>query len=129
MMDGQLSIFDVRSPQEKRRPCEYSFKRYIGQRVATNYHVGIICGIEPYYTRIRKADGSEVVGSPHDLTPLDLLHKGDSIRCHDKEDAAEVAENLCELGINWDFTYEKNGEHGIWIDILEDENERANVNI
>lgn len=120
-MDGQFSIFDVGIKQDRRKPCEYAFARYIGQKVATNRYVGTICKIEPYYTHIRTADGEVVAGSPHDLVPLDLLRKDDSIKCHDKEDAANVADALCDLGINWDFTYNKNGEKGIWIDILEDE--------
>ena len=121
-MDGQYSIFDMHTGQEKRKPCEYAFKRYMGQMVASGRYVGTICKIEPYYTHIRTADGEVVAGSPHDLVPLDLLRKGDSIRCHDRDDAAQVADALCDLGINWDFTYDKNGEKGIWIDILEDEN-------
>lgn len=49
------------------------------------------------------------------------LKKGDSIRCHDQEEAGTVADMLCHLGIEWDFCYEKDGKRGIWIDILEDE--------
>ena len=49
------------------------------------------------------------------------LKKGDSIRCHDQEEAGTVADMLCHLGIEWEFCYEKDGKRGIWIDILEDE--------
>ena len=121
MMDGQYSIFDIKELNQKLKPCEYDFNRYIGQRVATGTHTGVITRIAPYYTYIRTDDGDEVIGTPHDTIALDLLKKGDCICCHDKDDAANVAHALCELGINWDFCYEKNGEQGIWIDILEDE--------
>lgn len=50
-----------------------------------------------------------------------LLKKGDTIKCSDKDEAAEIGDELCKLGINWDFCYELNGEKGIWIMILSDE--------
>lgn len=43
------------------------------------------------------------------------LQKGDSIKCHDKEDAAELAEELGMEGYDWDFCYSMDGEKGIWI--------------
>ena len=52
---------------------------------------------------------------------INTLKKGDTIKCHDKDEAANIADVLCHMGINWDFCYKKHGENGIWIDILEDE--------
>ena len=53
-MDGQLSLFDV---EKKKRPCQYSFQRYIGQKVIVQDGViGKIVKIEPYYTLVA-ADG------------------------------------------------------------------------
>ena len=43
------------------------------------------------------------------------LQIGDHIKCHDKEDAAELAEELGKEGYDWDFCYSMNGEKGIWI--------------
>jgi hypothetical protein len=45
------------------------------------------------------------------------LHKGDTIKCRDKYDAADVAETLSHEGIEWEFLYEKDDEEGIWIEI------------
>ena len=49
---------------------------------------------------------------------MNTLKKGDTIRCHDAEDAALFAITLGQEGYDWDFVYERNGEHGIWIEIL-----------
>ena len=35
-MNGQYSIFDCHSKTEKLRPCDYRFRRYIGQKVKFN---------------------------------------------------------------------------------------------
>ena len=49
-MDGQLSLYDI---EEKRRPCQYSFQRYIGQEIIVQDGViGKIVKIEPYYTLV-----------------------------------------------------------------------------
>lgn len=63
-MDGQLSIFDVHDG--KLRPCDYKFKRYIGQKVRFNCSCGdggehVITGIEEYYTIL---DDGRWVGTP-----------------------------------------------------------------
>lgn len=50
-----------------------------------------------------------------------MLKKGDTIKCSDADDAADMAEALNRLGVDWDFCYEKDGEKGIWIEIMEDE--------
>ena len=52
-----------------------------------------------------------------------MLKKGDTIKCSDKYEAGEIADALSKQEIDWDFAYEKNGVKGIWIDILEDEEE------
>lgn len=46
------------------------------------------------------------------------MKAGDTIRCHDKDDAIVYAEELTKAGYKWDFSYEKDGEKGIWIVIL-----------
>ena len=67
-MRGQLSLFDAKP---KTRPCDYSFQRYIGQKVVfTGYSshkgaVGEIVEIFPYYTHIKMSDGQILVGTPH----------------------------------------------------------------
>ena len=68
-MKGQYSIFDI---NPEKRPCEYSFRRYIGQKVVfTEYssrhkgEVGEIVEIFPYYTHIKMSDGQILVGTPH----------------------------------------------------------------
>ena len=50
------------------------------------------------------------------------LNPGDTIQCHDPDEAAEVAEQLSREGILWDFCYERDGEKGIWI-VIESESE------
>lgn len=68
-MNGQLSIFDVR-PEEKIKPCEYSFKRYIGQRVVLSCDIkGAIIDIQPYYTEVLGDDGKLYAGSPSTCYP------------------------------------------------------------
>lgn len=46
------------------------------------------------------------------------LKKGDLIKCVDAEDAANVADALQQDGYDWDFVYERDGQKGIWIEIL-----------
>lgn len=64
-MQGQYTIEGL-APRKKRRPCEYSFPRYIGQRVRDNGE-HIIAEIKPYYTIY--TDG--MVGTPHSMVPAD----------------------------------------------------------
>ena len=71
---GQLSIFDVSN--EPPRPCDYKFKRYIGQEVEVyiSGHPPIratITGIEPYYTELDVG----YVGTPYNLSPYEELPK------------------------------------------------------
>lgn len=76
-IEGQLSIFDILDPEEKRKPCEYTFQRYIGQRVRSKSkygvdYVGIITGIGPYFTDILTDDRRQIVGTPYDVWPLEM---------------------------------------------------------
>ncbi len=74
-MDGQYELFGLIN-KKKRRPCEYSFQRYIGQRVIDGRGEHIIKQIEPYYTIY--ADG--MVGSPYDMSPVNEKEYLESIR-------------------------------------------------
>ena len=38
---------------------------------------------------------------------------GDTIKCRDANDAAQLGDILCERHINWEFLYEKNKQKGI----------------
>lgn len=71
---GQMSIFDIHTDHNW-KPCEYRFKRYIGQRVRSKskygvQYIGTIVSMEPYYTNIRTDDGREIVGTPYDVEPV-----------------------------------------------------------
>ena len=44
--------------------------------------------------------------------------KSDMIKCSDAEEAADIADCLNMEGIEWDFVYTKDGQKGIWIEIL-----------
>ena len=65
-MNGQYTL-DGLAPVKKRRPCEYSFSRYIGQIVRDHRGVLRIKEIEPFYTIF----DDNTCGSPHDLSPVD----------------------------------------------------------
>lgn len=58
---GQLTMYDTQTG----RPCDYSFRRYIGQRVRRwrTGEVARITEIKPYYTYLD--DGT--VGTPYDI--------------------------------------------------------------
>ncbi len=68
-MDGQFTLYDI---NKKKRPCEYSFQRFIGQKVRVRGKVGIIVEIEPYYTTVLQENSDSLIcGTPYDLTPLE----------------------------------------------------------
>ena len=74
-MEGQLNIFD----SEKQKPCDYAFRRYIGQlvRFSSKHHVmsgrtGRIVEMLPYYT-IVSIDGRRYAGTPHDIEEVKNL--------------------------------------------------------
>ena len=66
IMEGQYSLFD-NTPLLKRKPCEYSFHRYIGQKVSSFGKTHTIVGIDTYYTFFEDRTG----GTPHDTLPVD----------------------------------------------------------
>ncbi|MBO7426219.1 MAG: hypothetical protein J6U23_11135 [Clostridiales bacterium] len=71
--EGQLSIFDIHNPQQRRRPCEYDFKRYLGQEVLffLTGHKGKIVSIEPYYTIVDPGTGEGyLAGTPTTICPV-----------------------------------------------------------
>lgn len=75
-IEGQMSLFDIHNETEKRKPFEYGFKRYIGQRVMFNRVmfndalVGEITEIGPYYTTVKTDDGEVLAGTPTTIAPL-----------------------------------------------------------
>ena len=72
--EGQLTIFDI---QNDGKPCRYSFKRYLGQKVRMMFgtypgavKVGTITGIDEYYSTV-KIGGREYVGTPYNLSEVE----------------------------------------------------------
>ena len=53
-----------------------------------------------------------------------IIKPGDTIECKNRKDAIYITDQLCNLGVNWEFLYKKDGQKGIWILILPDEEER-----
>lgn len=79
-MEGQLSLFDFfdNVQSQKRRPCDYKFKRYVGQRV--NIMIGAYRGqaarngvikeiIDSYYTLV-SVGNKEFIGTPYNLSEV-----------------------------------------------------------
>lgn len=50
-----------------------------------------------------------------------LENKESCSQCADAEEAANTADYLNMKGIEWDFVYQKDGQKGIWIEILKGE--------
>jgi hypothetical protein len=75
VMNGQYSLFDYCNDPKDLKPCEYSFKRYIGQKVYGDFTAsrkeGIIVKIEQYYTIIDVGGGRLMAGSPHNIWPIE----------------------------------------------------------
>lgn len=69
-MDGQYTIWDIHDGPV-RKPCEYSFSRYIGQKVVfwRDGLQGVITEIGPYYTTVR-VGWKEYVGTPTTIAPV-----------------------------------------------------------
>ena len=68
VMDGQMNIFD--QPREKKKPCEYGFTRYIGQKVRLHSgEVGTVVCIDSYYTTV-KTDKGLLCGTPTTMGPV-----------------------------------------------------------
>lgn len=69
-MNGQYSIWDYLTDQNKPKPCEYSFLRYIGQKVGIGGTIGIIEEIEDYYTIVDAGD-RYMIGTPTNMWPIE----------------------------------------------------------
>lgn len=70
-IEGQLTIFDIHNDG---KPCRYSFKRYLGQKVRMMFgaypgivRTGTITEIGPYYTMVR-IGGRVYAGTPYNLS-------------------------------------------------------------
>lgn len=46
------------------------------------------------------------------------LEPGDTIRCLSAEDFGTLGDLLCNVGIPWEVVYEKDGQRGLWIEVL-----------
>ena len=68
-MDGQYTVWDIVG---EKKPCDYRFQRYIGQKVKfwRNGIVGTVAGIEPYYTKVRTRYGI-LAGTPTTICPVE----------------------------------------------------------
>lgn len=51
--------------------------------------------------------------------PNERLKVGDTIKCHDEDDMIKTMEELAKEGIDTDSLYEKNGKHGLWLEVVE----------
>lgn len=70
---GQISMYDAMAENENRKPCEYRFHRFIGQRIRF-WREGIeatISEIKPYYTYCLTDNGEILVGTPYDISPME----------------------------------------------------------
>ena len=78
----QLTLFDIDpgfGDGTGGRPCDYRFKRSIGQKVRImigpfadqNFKTGVITKIEPYFTKVLTAGGREYAGTPYSLSPVE----------------------------------------------------------
>ena len=68
-LPGQMSMFDVHS-DEVLKNNQYTWQRYIGQRVKTTYgKEGVIERIDKYYTLIRCDNGNYCQGTPKTCYP------------------------------------------------------------
>lgn len=47
-----------------------------------------------------------------------MLKAGDTIKCADKEDMVNTMMNLAKEDIKTDFLYEKDGEKGLWLEVI-----------
>lgn len=73
MKDAGQYKLDSYQTSEKRRPCDYTWARYIGQPVRLGTTSGTVHGvikrIEKYYTIITDQSGREWAGTPYDTAP------------------------------------------------------------
>ena len=47
------------------------------------------------------------------------LQVGDTIRCHDKDEMVNISMELDNEGIDNDFLYEKDGQKGSWLVVVD----------
>ena len=47
------------------------------------------------------------------------INIGDFIKCHDKDEMIDLVSDLLDEGFEADFCYEKDGEKGYWLEILD----------
>lgn len=47
------------------------------------------------------------------------INIGNFIKCHDKDDMVDTVSNLFDEGYEADFCYEKDGEKGCWVEVLD----------
>ena len=48
-----------------------------------------------------------------------VLQVGDTIRCHDKDEMVNISMELDNEGIDTDFLYEKDGQKGLWLVVVD----------
>lgn len=72
---GQITLWSMEPILKRRRPCEYSFQRYIGQKVRDHNGIHTISGINGYYTYFE--DGT--IGTPT-MSPVDKYELLESIK-------------------------------------------------
>ena len=51
--------------------------------------------------------------------PNERLKVGDTIKCATSKEMVDLMMLLAKEGIDTDFLYEKDGEHGLWLEIVE----------
>lgn len=87
----QYTIFDI--DQKKERPCDYSFKRYIGQKVLDRRGIHEISEVHEFYTYY--TDGT--CGTPHDMHPVDPEERREAL-----EVELEYFQKLYDRTPKWD---------------------------
>lgn len=77
-LEGQISIYDLMAEKTtKRKPCEYSFQRYIGQTVRDSWNgrIGKIVDIDHYYTDVECTDGESYAWTPTNTVPFEFIRE------------------------------------------------------
>ena len=47
-----------------------------------------------------------------------MINVGDTIKCSDSDDAIYTMQELAKEGIETDFMYEKDGNQGLWLEVV-----------
>lgn len=47
-----------------------------------------------------------------------MLKVGDTIKCADKDECVNLLRELAKEEIHTDFLYEKDGEQGLWLEVI-----------